>query len=271
MTNKENPENLQILPPRSVFLRHGQSVWNRARRFTGWADVPLSSPHGREQAKQAAQLLQAGGFTFDVCFTSCLQRSTDTLQIVLKALQSPPIPIHTSWRLNERHYGALQGLSRQDVAQQYGHEQVMVWQQHFDIAPPALNPTDTRFPGHDPRYADLTDSELPRTETLKDVRARVLPYWHDVIMPVIKSGQRILVVAHGNSLRALTTYLDGIAEEDIPQVKRPLTGEPFVYEFDRDAVPLRHYYLRRAPKLQRWMKTKLGQVRPLSRDQSCAG
>ena len=255
---------------RAVFLRHGQSVWNQARRFTGWADVPLS-PHGREQAKQAARLLQAGGFSFDVCFTSYLQRSADTLQIVLKALNTareadlqPVPPIHASWRLNERHYGALQGLSRQDIAQQYGHEQVVVWQQHFDIAPPALDPTDARFPGHDPRYADLTDSELPRTETLKEVRARVLPYWHDVIVPKIKNSQQIFVVAHGNSLRALTTYLDGVAAEDIPRVKRPLTGEPFVYEFDQDAVPHRHYYLRRAPKLQRWLKTKLGQRPPQS-------
>ena len=257
---------------RLVFLRHGQSVWNQARRFTGWADVPLS-PHGREQAKQAAQLLQAGGLSFDVCFTSCLQRSTDTLQIVLKALslEGPQLPIHTSWRLNERHYGALQGLSRHDIAQQYGHEQVTVWQQHFDVAPPALDPTDTRFPGHDPRYADLTDSELPRTETLKEVRARVLPYWHAAIVPALKDGQQILVVAHGNSLRALTTYLDGIAAEDIPRVKRPLTGEPCVYEFDRDAVPLRRYYLRRAPKLQRWMKTKFGQMSPLPKEHSWVG
>ncbi len=253
-----------------VFLRHGQSVWNQARRFTGWADVPLS-PHGREQARQAAQLLQAGGFTFDVCFTSCLQRSTDTLQIVLKALDLEQSTIHTSWRLNERHYGALQGLSRQDIAQQYGHEQVEIWQQHFDIAPPALDPTDTCFPGHDPRYTGLTDVELPRTETLRAVRARVLPYWHDVIAPAIKNGQQILVVAHGNSLRALTTYLDGITEADVPQVKRPLTGEPFVYEFDRNAVPLRHYYLRRAPKLRRRIKKKLEQMRPQPRDRPGVG
>ena len=256
-----------------VFLRHGQSVWNQARRFTGWADVPLSPP-GQEQARQAARLIRAGGFSFDVCFTSYLQRATDTLQIVLTALnleRSQQLPVHMSWRLNERHYGALQGLSRQDVAQQYGHEQVVVWQQHFDIAPPALSPTDTRFPGHDPRYADLTDVELPRTETLKDVRARVLPYWHDVIVPEIKNDRQIFIVAHGNSLRALTTYLDGVAVEDIPRVKRPLTGEPFVYEFDQDAAPRRHYSLRRAPKLQRWLKTKLEQVHPRSKDHSCVG
>lgn len=255
-----------------VFLRHGQSVWNQARRFTGWADVPLS-PHGHEQARQAARLIRAGGFSFDVCFTSCLQRAADTLQIVLAALnlERSPLPVHTSWRLNERHYGALQGLSRQDVAQQYGREQVVVWQQHFDIAPPALDPTDARFPGHDPRYADLTDVELPRTETLKEVRARVLPYWHDIIVPEIKNGQQIFVVAHGNSLRALTTYLDGVAAEDIPRVKRPLTGEPFVYEFDQDAVPRRHYSLRRAPKLYRWLKTTLGQWYPPSKNRRCAG
>ena len=252
-----------------VFLRHGQSIWNQARRFTGWADVPLS-PDGRKQAQEAAQLLQASDFSFDVCFTSYLQRSISTTQIVLQALDLE-IPVHTSWRLNERHYGALQGLSRQDIARQYGQEQVTVWQQHFDIAPPALAPTDERFPGKDPRYADLSDANLPRTETLKAVRARVLPYWHNAIVPAIKSGQRVLVVAHGNSLRALTTYLDGIAEEGIPQIKRPLTGEPFVYEFDEEASPLRHYYIRRAPKLQRWAKTKLGQISPPPKDHSCAG
>ena len=158
-----------------------------------------------------------------------------------------------------------------DVAQQYGREQVVVWQQHFGIAPPALSPTDTRFLGHDPRYADLTDIELPRTETLKDVRARVLPYWHDVIVSEIKKGQQIFIVAHGNSLHALTSYLDGVAVEDIPRVKRPLTGEPFVYEFDQDAVPHRHYSLHRAPKLQRWLKTKLEQMHPRSKDHSCVG
>lgn len=255
-----------------VFLRHGQSVWNQARRFTGWADVPLS-PHGQEQARQAARLIQTNGFSFDVCFTSCLQRAADTLQIVLTALnlERSQLLVYTSWRLNERHYGALQGLSRRDIAQQYGPEQVEIWQQHFDIAPPALDPTDRRFPGHDPRYTGLTDIELPRTETLKAVRARVLSYWYDVIAPAIKNGRQILVVAHGNSLRALTTYLDGIAVEDIPRVKRPLTGEPFVYEFDRDAVPLRHYYLRRAPKLQRQIEKKLRQLRLRPKDHSYVG
>lgn len=270
-----------------VFLRHGQSVWNQARRFTGWADVDLS-PHGLEQVSLAAQLLQAAGFSFDVGFTSYLQRSLHTLEIVLESMQLQ-VPVHTSWRLNERHYGALQGLSRQEIAERYGQEQVVIWQQHFDIAPPALDPADERFPGHDPRYTDLTHAELPRTETLKAVRARVLPYWHEAIIPQIKAGKQILIVAHGNSLRALTTYLDGIAEEDIPRVKRPLTGEPFVYEFDEQANPLRHYYVRRAPKLQRWVKTKLGnlgqsgrlgqpgksgrpgQLPPATKDRSCVG
>ncbi len=261
-----------------VLLRHGQSIWNQARRFTGWADVDLS-PHGREQVSLAAQLLKAAGFSFDVGFTSYLQRSVHTLEIVLESMQLQ-VPIHISWRLNERHYGALQGLSRQEIAERYGQEQVVIWQQHFDIAPPALDPADERFPGHDPRYAELIDAELPRTETLKAVRARVLPYWHETVVPQIKAGKQILIVGHGNSLRALMTHLDGITEEDIPRVKRPLTGEPFVYEFDEQAHPLRHYYVRRAPKLQRWVKTKLGnigksgkseQLPPATKDRSCAG
>ena len=255
-----------------VFLRHGQSIWNQARRFTGWADVDLS-PHGRKQVSLATLLLKAAGFSFDVGFTSFLRRSLHTLEIVLEGMQLQ-VPTHTSWRLNERHYGALQGLSRQEIAERYGQEQVMIWQQHFDIAPPALDPADERFPGHDPRYAKLTDEELPRTETLKAVRARVLPYWHETVVPQIKAGKQILIVGHGNSLRALTTHLDGITEEDIPRVKRPLTGEPFVYEFDEQANPLRHYYVRHAPKLQRWVKTKLGRMGkllPATKDRSCAG
>lgn len=236
-----------------VFLRHGHSVWNEARRFTGWADVPLSS-HGREQTRAAADLLRAHGFSFDIAFSSALRRSIDTLSIVLDAL-ALSIPVQTSWRLNERHYGALQGMSRADVARRYGHRQVTIWQQHFEIAPPA------RETGDDLVDMDLRDAgpdnREPLTESLRDVRARVLPYWRDALVPAIRAGRRVLVVAHGNSLRALTTWLDGVPEPDIPRVKRPLTGTPFVYEFDRDANPLRRYEVRRQSRAWHWVKARL--------------
>lgn len=242
-----------------VFLRHGHSLWNEERRFTGWADVALS-PYGREQARQAAGLLRAHGFSFDLAFGSALRRSIDTLDIVLDAL-ALSIPVQTSWRLNERHYGALQGLSRADVARRYGHRRVTVWQQHFDVAPPARNAgnvanVDTSPPNAGP------DGKEPLTESLRDVRARVLPYWRETVVPAVGAGQRVLVVAHGNSLRALTTWLDGVPERDVPRVKRPLTGEPFVYEFDRDAHPLRRYGLRRQPRVWHRVKTKLAPAAP---------
>ena len=244
MTSSEVPSR------KLVFLRHGESIWNQARRFTGWADVPLSKT-GELQALQAGQLLKSNSYTFDVCFSSYLRRSIDTLHIVSDTL-GIDVPVHRSWRLNERHYGALQGLNRDEVRKQYGSEQVTVWQQQFEVAPPPLETGDVRFPGHDPRYAKLAIDDLPRTETLKQVRSRALIYWNRVIVPEVKRAQRILVVAHGNSIRALTTYLDGVAENDIPGIKRPLTGEPFVYEFGQDAMPLRSYSIRPAPKLKRW-------------------
>lgn len=242
-----------------VFLRHGHSVWNEERRFTGWADVPLS-PYGCEQAREAAGLLQAHGFSFDVAFGSTLRRSIDTLGIVLDTL-ALSIPVQTSWRLNERHYGALQGLRRADVAHRYGHRQVTVWQQDFDIAPPARNAGDGT--NGDATLQDVApDGGEPLTESLRDVRARVLPYWQETLVPAVMAGRRALVVAHGNSLRALTTWLDGVPERDIPRVKRPLTGEPFVYEFDCDAHPLRHYGLRPQPRAWHWVKAKVaGTVR----------
>ena len=238
-----------------VFLRHGQSVWNHERRFTGWADVELSS-QGRQEAETAGRLIKEAGYSFDVCFTSVLQRAQRTLEIVLQILEHDKLPIHTSWRLNERHYGALQGWSRQEMAAHYSPEQVTIWQQHFDVPPPLLEPSDARFPGHDPRYADLPPSALPRGESLKDVRSRVLPYWRETILPQIQTGKKILIVAHGNSLRALATYLDDVPEADIAQIKRPLTGEPLVYELDHSGRPLQHFYLRRTPKLQRWATSK---------------
>ena len=242
-----------------VFLRHGHSLWNEERRFTGWADVALS-PHGREQARQAADLLRAQGFSFDLAFGSALRRSVDTLDIVLDAL-ALSIPVRTSWRLNERHYGALQGLSRADVARRYGHRRVTVWQQHFDVAPPARDAGDVVNVGANPPNAE-SDGEEPLTESLRDVRARVLPYWRETVVPAVGAGRRVLIVAHGNSLRALTTWLDGVPEHDVPRVKRPLTGEPFVYEFDRDARPLRRYGLRPQPRVWHWVKTKLAPAAP---------
>ena len=242
-----------------VFLRHGQSVWNHQRRFTGWADVGLS-PTGHTEAETAGKLLKQAAYRFDVCFTSVLQRAQKTLDIVLHSLGQSRLPVHTSWRLNERHYGALEGLSRIDAAEQYSPRQVTVWQQYFDICPPPLEPKDRRFPGHDPRYRQLAAADLPYTESLKDVRTRVLPYWQDTIVPCIQTGQRVLIVAHGNSLRALVTYLDGVPEATIPKIKRPLTGEPLIYEFDTDGKPLGHFYLRRSPKLQRWAQSTFGSV-----------
>ena len=250
-----------------VLLRHGQSIWNQERRFTGWADVELSL-QGQAEAETAGQLLKGSGYTFDLCFTSVLQRAIKTLGIVLETLGQQQLPVHTSWRLNERHYGALQGLSRQETAQQYSPEQVRVWQQYFDVSPPALDPSDARFPGYDPRYATLAPAELPYTESLKDVRARVLPYWHDTIVPHIWEGKKVLIVAHGNSLRALATSLDNVPERDIPKVKRPLTGEPLIYEFDNTGNPIRHHYLRRSPKLQRWTQSTFGSILQKARDLS---
>jgi 2,3-bisphosphoglycerate-dependent phosphoglycerate mutase len=242
-----------------VLLRHGQSVWNHERRFTGWADVGLSAK-GHTEAETAGKFLKEAGYAFDICFTSVLQRAQKTLKIVLETLDQSQLPIHTSWCLNERHYGALQGLSRQETAQQYSPEQVSVWQQQFDVRPPALEADDEHFPGNDPRYAQLPVADLPYTESIKDVRGRVLPHWHEMIVPHIAAGKRVLIVAHGNSLRSLTTYLDGVLEEEIAAIKRPLTGEPLIYELDDSGKPVRHFYLRRTPKLQRWAKSTLQSV-----------
>jgi 2,3-bisphosphoglycerate-dependent phosphoglycerate mutase len=226
-----------------VMLRHGRSVWNEARRFTGWADVGLSL-EGREEAAEAGDLLKAHRLGFDVCFTSVLKRASKTLDIVLERLQQRDLPIRRSWRLNERHYGALEGLTRGEMDKQCGRKQVLAWQNEYDVPPPLLSVDDERFPGHDIRYADLPNSALPRGETLKAVRERVLPFWYDHIAPEIRAGKRVLIVAHGNSLRALTTYLDGVAEADVGNTRRPLTGEPFVYEFDPAMRAARRAFLR---------------------------
>lgn len=224
-----------------VLLRHGESDWNRENRFTGWTDVDLSDK-GRHEAREAGRLLQQDGYTFDLAFTSVLKRAIRTLWIALDEMDLMWIPVRKSWRLNERHYGALQGLNKAETAAKHGEAQVKIWRRSYDIPPPALEREDPRQPSRDPRYAALSESELPLTESLKDTVARFLPYWHETIAPAVRSGRRVLIAAHGNSLRALVKYLDDISEQDIVELNIP-TGIPLVYELDDDLRPLRHYYL----------------------------
>jgi len=224
-----------------VLLRHGESSWNLENRFTGWTDVDLSE-RGTTEAHRAGLLLKEGGYVFDVAFTSVLKRAIRTLWITLDVMDLMWIPIHHSWRLNERHYGALQGLNKAETAGKYGDAQVKLWRRSYDIQPPALTKDDLRWPGSDPRYHDLAPRDVPVTECLKDTVARFLPYWHDAIAPAIKSGVRVIIAAHGNSLRALVKYLDNISDDDIVELNIP-TGVPLVYELDVDLKPLAHYYL----------------------------
>ncbi len=224
-----------------VLVRHGQSTWNEENRFTGWTDVDLSE-QGRLEAKLAGELLKEAGFTFDIAFTSVLKRAIKTLWIILEELDLMWIPIFNSWRLNERHYGALQGLNKAETAAKYGDEQVHIWRRSYDIPPPPLAPDDERNPGHSPIYKDLSPSEIPLTECLKDTVERFIPYWEGEIAPAIKSGKKVLVVAHGNTIRALIKYLDEVPDEEIVGVNIP-TGVPLVYELDDDLRPLKHYYL----------------------------
>jgi len=224
-----------------VLVRHGQSTWNLENRFTGWTDVDLSQD-GIKEAETAGDLLAEAGFTFDVAYTSVLKRAIRTLWIVLDRMDLMWIPVYRSWRLNERHYGALQGLNKAETAQRHGSERVLIWRRAYDIAPPPLDPDDEGFPGRDRRYADLTPEELPRTESLKDTVARMLPYWHETIAPDVRAGKRVVISAHGNSLRALVKYLDNVSEEEIVGLNIP-TGIPLVYELDDDLRPIRHYYL----------------------------
>jgi len=224
-----------------VLLRHGESTWNKENRFTGWTDVDLSE-RGREEAKEAGRLLEGGAFVFDVAFTSVLTRAIRTLGLALDVLDQLWIPVTKHWRLNERHYGALQGLNKAETAAKHGEAQTKIWRRSYDIPPPPLTPDDPRHPSRDPRYRDLKPSELPLTESLKDTVARFLPYWHEAIAPTIKSGKRVLIAAHGNSLRALVKYLDDIDEQTIVELNIP-TGIPLVYELDDDLKPIRHYYL----------------------------
>jgi 2,3-bisphosphoglycerate-dependent phosphoglycerate mutase len=224
-----------------VLLRHGESIWNKENLFTGWTDVDLSD-QGKTEAKTASKLLKAEGFSFDVAFTSVLKRAIRTLWITLDELELMWIPVEHSWRLNERHYGALQGLNKAETAAKYSEDQVLIWRRSYDVRPPALDASDPRYPGHDPRYHELGASELPVTECLKDTVARFLPYWQETIVPAIQSGKRTIITAHGNSLRALVKHLDDISDQDILHLNIP-TGMPLIYELDAQLKPLKHYYL----------------------------
>jgi 2,3-bisphosphoglycerate-dependent phosphoglycerate mutase len=226
---------------RLVLLRHGESTWNRENRFTGWTDVDLSE-RGLAEAKEAGRLLRDGGFAFDEAYTSVLKRAIKTLGLALDALDQLYIPVVKSWRLNERHYGALQGLNKAETAAKHGEAQIKIWRRSYDIPPPPLEPGDARHPSRDPRYASLDASDLPLTESLKDTVARFLPFWHETIAPSIARGRRVVIAAHGNSLRALVKYLDNVPEAEIVELNIP-TGIPLVYELDEALAPLRHYYL----------------------------
>ena len=224
-----------------VLLRHGESTWNKENKFTGWTDVDLSEK-GVIEATEAGKTLKKEGYSFDIAFTSVLKRAIKTLWITLEGMDLMWIPVYRCWRLNERHYGALQGLNKAETAAKYGDDQVLVWRRSYDTPPPVLEKTDERYPGNDPRYSDMEEKDIPVTECLKDTVARFLPYWHEVIAPTIKSGQKVLIAAHGNSLRALVKYLDNISEEEIVKLNIP-TAVPLVYELDADLKPIKHYYL----------------------------
>ena len=224
-----------------VLIRHGESTWNLENRFTGWTDVDLT-PTGIEQAKNAGRLLKADGFAFDVAYTSVLKRAIRTLYLALDEMDCTWLPVVKSWRLNERHYGALQGLNKADMAKQYGDDQVLVWRRSYDTPPPALEPTDPRSERGDARYAKIDPKDVPLTECLKDTVARVMPFWNESMAPAIKAGKRIVVAAHGNSIRALVKYLDNISDDAIVGVNIP-NGIPLVYELDANLKPIRHYYL----------------------------
>jgi 2,3-bisphosphoglycerate-dependent phosphoglycerate mutase len=224
-----------------VLLRHGFSTWNQENRFTGWTDVDLADL-GREEAAEAGRLLKADGYFFDLAYTSVLKRAIRTLWIALDVLDQMWIPVEKDWRLNERHYGALQGLNKAETAALHGEAQIKIWRRSYDIPPPPLTPDDPRHPSRDPRYASLKPSELPLGESLKDTVERFLPYWHQRIAPSVRSGKRVLIAAHGNSLRALVKYLDDVSESDIVELNIP-TGIPLVYELDEHLKPVRHYYL----------------------------
>lgn len=224
-----------------VLLRHGESTWNKENKFTGWTDVDLSEK-GVVEAHEGGKVLKKDGYVFDVAFTSVLKRAIRTLWITLDEMDLMWIPVLRSWRLNERHYGALQGLNKAETAKKYGDDQVLIWRRSYDIQPPELAKDDSRYPGNDPRYQDLDPKDVPVTECLKDTVNRFLPYWHNEIAPTIKSGKKVLIAAHGNSLRALVKYLDNVSDEAIVKLNIP-TGIPLVYELDDDLKPIKNYYL----------------------------
>ena len=232
-----------------VLLRHGESTWNKENRFTGWTDVDLS-PKGIEEARAAGRQMLADGYLFDVAYTSVLKRAVRTLWLALDEMDRMWIPEYKTWRLNERHYGDLQGLNKLETVEEHGEAQVKIWRRSYDIRPPALSPDDPRAPHHDPRYAGLKPGESPLTECLKDTVDRVLPYWNETIAPVVRSGQRVLIASHGNSLRALVKYLDTIPDDEIVGLNIP-TGIPLVYELNDDLTPIRHFYLGDADAVER--------------------
>jgi 2,3-bisphosphoglycerate-dependent phosphoglycerate mutase len=244
-------------PRQLVLLRHGESIWNKENLFTGWTDVDLSD-RGREEAHEAGCGLKEHGFLFDVAFTSVLKRAIRTLWLLLDEMDLMWIPVHRDWRLNERHYGALQGLNKAETAKKFGETQVKLWRRSYDIRPPALEKEDPRHPRYDARYRELSPEEIPDTECLKDTFSRFLPCWHDRITPAVCSGKRVLIVAHGNSLRALVKYLDRVSDGDIVELNIP-TGIPLVYELGEDLEPIRHYYLGDAERVQKAMQTVAGQ------------
>jgi len=224
-----------------VLLRHGQSTWNLENRFTGWTDVDLTE-QGVQEGLNGGKLLKEDGFTFDLAFTSVQKRAIKTLNLVLDVMDLDWIPVYKNWRLNERHYGGLQGLNKAETAEKHGEEKVLIWRRSYDVPPPFLTKEDERYPGHDPRYSDLDEKDIPLAECLKDTVERFLPYWHETIAPTIKEGKRVIIAAHGNSLRALVKYLDNISDEEILKLNIP-TGQPLVYELDEDLKPIKHYYL----------------------------
>jgi len=247
-----------------VLLRHGESVWNKENRFTGWTDVDLSEK-GLDEAHAAGRLLKADGQVFDVAYTSVLKRAIRTLWIVLDEMDLMWLPVHLSWRLNERHYGALQGLNKADTAERFGEAEVMQWRRSYAVSPPALTEDDPRYPGRELRYAGLARHEIPLAESLKDTVARFLPYWHETIGPEIRRGRRVLIVAHGNSLRALVKYLDELSDDEVVSLNIP-TGIPLVYELDDRLVPLRHYYLGDPQAAERAAQAVADQVKAGSGD-----
>jgi len=242
-----------------VLIRHGESTWNKENRFTGWTDVDLSEK-GVEEAKEGGRVLNAQGYRFDIAYTSVLKRAIRTLWYVMDEMDLMWIPVVRDWRLNERHYGALQGLNKAQTAEKYGDEQVHIWRRSYDIRPPALEEADPRNPAKDPRYKDLKEGQAPLTECLKDMVARFLPFWHDVIAPAVRSGKRVVISAHGNSLRALVKYLDNIADDVIPGINIP-TGMPLVYELADDLKPIKNYYLGDPEKVQKAMEAVANQAK----------